>query len=93
MNSRRCAITTLVCLFAFGAAAQSETPPAFQPEPRPMPASLQVESGLRLETYFTSLTQGGVGLLRLSGESIVDARAELGGETFPFSRLKTPGSR
>ena len=54
----------LICLLAFGATAQDETAPIFQPEPRPMPASVQIEDGLQLEYYFTSLTQGGVGLLR-----------------------------
>lgn len=71
-------------LFAIYAAAQSEAPPIFQPEPRPMPSSVQIESELQLETYFSSLKQGGVGLLRLSGEGIQQARAELRRETAPF---------
>lgn len=66
----------LICSLAFGASAQDEVAPIFQPEPRPMPASAQIEDGLLLETYFTSLTQGGLGLLRLSGGDIVSARAE-----------------
>lgn len=49
-----------------------------------MPASVQAESTLRLETYFASLAQGGVGLLRLSGAGIERARAEFHGETVAF---------
>ena len=49
-----------------------------------MPSSLQFEAELRLETYFSSLAQGGVGLLRLSGDGIQQARAALRGETAPF---------
>ena len=45
-----------------------------QPEPRPMPAAVVVEDDLRLELYFPSIIQGGVGLLRLSGDAIDSAR-------------------
>lgn len=74
----------VVSVFAKSASAQSEAPPIFQPEPRPMPSSLQFEAELRLETYFSSLAQGGIGLLRLSGDGIQQARAELRGESTPF---------
>ncbi len=77
-------LCVVASLFALNAAAQHEAPPIFQREPRPMPSSLQIESELRLETYFSSLAQGGVGLLRLSGEGIQRARAELRGESTPF---------
>ena len=75
------AIASLVSL---NAAAQNEAPPIFQREPRPMPSSLQIEAGLRLETYFSSLPQGGVGLLRLSGDGIQRARAEFRSESAIF---------
>ena len=49
-----------------------------------MPMSVQIESGLRLETYFASLAQGGLGLLRLYGANIVGARAEFRHNNIPF---------
>lgn len=74
----------VVSLFALNSAAQNEAPPIFQREPRPFPSSVQIEAELQLETYFSSLAQGGVGLLRLSGEGIQRARAELRSESTPF---------
>ena len=74
----------LVCLLTSAAAAQTEGPPVFQPEPRPMPSSVQFESDLRLERYFVSLTQGGVGLLRLAGAGIESASFTFRGETEAF---------
>lgn len=71
-------------LFAPNAAAQNEAPAIFQREPRPMPSSLQIEAKLQLETYFSSLAQGGVGLLRLSGDGILGARAEFRRKTTGF---------
>lgn len=52
-----------------------------------MPAAAQIEEGLLLEYYFTSLTQGGVGLLRMSGADIVGARAEFRHKEIPFFRV------
>ncbi len=52
-----------------------------------MPASVEVLDGLQLETYFTSLTQGGVGLLRLSGANIVSARAAFRHNDIPFYHI------
>ena len=77
----------LFCLLAFSASAQTERTAIFQPEPRPMPASVQLEAGLQLEYYFTSLTQGGVGLLRLSGANIAGARAEFRQKDIPFFHI------
>ena len=76
-----CAVASL---FALNVAAQNEAPSIFQREPRPMPVSLQIEAQLQLETYFSSLAQGGVGLLRLSGDGIQRARAEFRRETTGF---------
>ena len=84
MTLSRTLAALLFCLFAFRAWAQTEAPPVFQPEPRPMPVSVEVKDGLQLEYYFTSLTQGGLGLLRLSGESIIGARAEFRHKDLPF---------
>ena len=78
----------LVILSAICATGQSELPAAPQPEPRPMPSSIQYEAGLRLEVYFSSLPQGGVGLLRLEGEGIDDAQLSFRREEYPFFYLK-----
>jgi len=77
----------LFFLLAFSASAQTERTAIFQSEPRPMPASVQVEAGLQLEYYFTSLTQGGVGVLRLSGADIAGARAEFRRKDIPFFHI------
>lgn len=87
MNLLRRITATVVCVFALNTSAQGETPPVFQPEPRPLPASMQIEDGLRLEYFHTALTQGGVGLLRLSGEDIVGARAEFRQKHIPFFQV------
>lgn len=71
-------------LLAVSASAQTERTAIFQPEPRPMPASAQFEAGLQLEYYFTSLTQGGLGLLRLAGADIARAQFQFRGETSSF---------
>ena len=55
--------------------------PLAQPEPRPSPSSILIEDDLRLEVYFPSLIQGGVGLLRLTGEDIESAHYLFRGET------------
>ena len=59
----------------------------FQPEPRPMPAAMLVEDGLRLEVYFSALQQGGLGLLRLSGAKIGAARFSLPGDAGEFFEI------
>ena len=65
----------LICLlFPLSALAQDAATPIAQPEPRPLPSTLQAEQDLQLEAYFPSLAQGGVGLLRLIGEGIMGAR-------------------
>ena len=79
----------LFCLLPFSATAQTERPlPIFQREPRPMPSSVRIESDLRLEMYFSALKQGGVGLMRLSGDGIQRAEAEFRGESTPFFYLE-----
>ena len=84
MTPPRLLLSFILILSAFLASAQNETMALFQPEPRPMPSSVQIKSDLRLETYFSSLAQGGVGLLRLAGDGIQRARAEFRHKDFPF---------
>ena len=67
--------------------AQDDLPPTFQPAPRPLPSSLQVESDLRLEVYFPALNQGGIGLLRLNGAGIERAHYTLRSSDYPFVAL------
>ena len=71
-------------LLAFSVTAQSELTATFQPVPRPLPSSVHLKSGLRLDVYFPSLIQGGSGLLRLSGDDIVAARLSFRGVEQPF---------
>lgn len=84
MRSLRLTLCHALILLAYVASAQSEIRPIFQPKPRPLPSSAQIESGLRLETHFASLRPGGVGLLRLSGGGVLNASAEFRGKLFPF---------
>lgn len=84
MSITRCLFFIVISLLARAAAAQSDLQPVFQPAPRPIPASIQEESGISLELYFTSLTQGGSGLLRLTGADVTGARLDFRNEEQPF---------
>ncbi|MCY3832089.1 MAG: M23 family metallopeptidase [Chloroflexi bacterium] len=84
MRPLRLTLCHVLIILSFVASAQNEVSPIFQSEPRPIPSSVQIESGLRLETYFASLKPGGIGLLRLSGSGILKASAEFRGKVFPF---------
>ncbi len=76
-----------LCLIAgalLGHANAQDAPTAvFQPAPRPLPSAVLVAGELRLELYFSSLRQGGLGLLRLIGADIADARLY-------FDKAETP---
>ena len=84
MRAKRLIFVLLISLLAYSASAQSELPSSFQPAPRPLPAALQFEAGLRLELYFSALIQGGSGLLRLSGDDIAGAAFTFRGARQPF---------
>ena len=84
MTASRLLLSLLAAFFACMAFAQNAAPPIFQPEARPMPASVQVKDGLQLEYFFVSLEQGGVGLLRLSGAYIEGARAQFRQQDIAF---------
>ena len=62
-----------------------------QPRPRPMPAAVMREDNLRLEFYFASMAQGGIGLIRLQGEQIRAASLSFLGEEAPFFHVKGDG--
>ena len=84
MSAHRYLLIALICLLAGVASAQNDLPPEFQPAPRPLPSSTQRNAGVSLELYFTSLEQGGSGLLRLSGADLTSARYTFLGEQRPF---------
>lgn len=62
--------------------AQEETDPT--PPPRPSPTLTLMDGDVVLERYFGALSQGQVGLLRLTGGNISEARALLRGREYPF---------
>ena len=70
------------------ARAQDSLDIAFQPTPRPMPTAVMIESGTRLELYFSSLKQGGLGLLRLAGDGIERPRLDFLGRQRPFFQVE-----
>lgn len=73
-----CLSLTLSCV---SARAQESVDIVLQLAPRPMPTAVMIEPGARLELYFSSLKQGGLGMLRLEGDGIEDPRLDfLGGE-------------
>ena len=85
------AAALILCCSIHAVAAQDALPPDPQPEPRPMPSSVMTASGLRLEAYFPSLIQAGVGLLRLTGDGIQGAEFTFRGETEPFFPVEGDG--
>lgn len=82
-------LISLLCLLP--AQAQSDRDAIPQPEPRPMPSAVLVEGDVWLEWHFSSIMQGGVGLLRLQAESIHQARLLFLGGEFPFFQLEGDG--
>ena len=87
MSIARYLVLILISLLAGVAVAQSELPGVFQAAPRPLPSSIQYQAGISLELYFASLTQGGSGLLRLTGGDIQSARYIFRGREQPFFSL------
>ena len=76
-----------ISVLALGSAAQSELPAIFQPAPRPLPSRVQYNSGITLNVYFASLTQGGSGLIGLKGAGISGAQFRFRGVEGPFFSL------
>ncbi len=87
MSPPRLLIFPLIGVLVAFASAQGENAPVFQPEPRPMPAFVQMADGLQLECFFADLEQGAAGLLRLSGADIVEARADFRDTAVPFFHI------
>lgn len=84
MSFVRLVFVLILSLYVSAVSAQSAPPAVFQPAPPPLPASLQFQSGIRLALYFSTLTQGGSGLVGLSGADISGARFSFRGSDQAF---------
>jgi murein DD-endopeptidase MepM/ murein hydrolase activator NlpD len=69
--------------------AQEETESALAS--RPTAVTVQNEDSLTLERYFPSLLQGQVGLMRLMGDNIAEARVLFRGREYPFLESDAEG--
>lgn len=78
----------MLTLSLIPARAQDSLDIVFQPAPRPMPTAVMIESGTRLELYFSSLKQGGLGLLRLAGDGIESPRLDFLGRERRFFQVE-----
>ncbi len=82
---------TLLLLWSAPLAAQEAPVPEFTPTLRPAPLASQTQNGITIEYYFTSLQQGRVGLVRLTGDTLALARAQFINRQFDFVRLDGDG--
>jgi murein DD-endopeptidase MepM/ murein hydrolase activator NlpD len=76
----------IASLWALQIAAQPATTPTPEPTPRPAPSLTLPMGAGALEVYFSSLTQGTMGLLRLNSSDVVEAQAVFDGRAYPFFR-------
>ncbi len=83
----RCLLLVSLFFATVFAIAQDEPAEA----PRPIPTTTAQSDGLLLERYFTALQQGQVGLMRLSGEGIEEARILFRSKQYPFYPLGEDG--
>lgn len=67
-------INMTMILTVISAFAQDDIDAIPQARPRPMPASVTIENNITIERYFTSIKQGSVGLVRLTGPDIIQAQ-------------------
>ena len=89
--SKLIVIVSVILSLIISSLAQDDIDATDQPQPRPMPTSVQVEGDLTLELYFPSITQGGVGLIRLDGNDIQQARAFFVDAEYPFFQVADDG--
>jgi len=85
------ALITILLLLIAPSLTQDDIDATAQPQPRPMPTSVQVEGDITLERYFPSIIQGGVGLIRLAGPDIVQARIFFLDAEYPFFEVADDG--
>jgi hypothetical protein len=83
-----CLILLLLTLPTF---TQDDIDATEQPQPRPMPTTVQVTDDFTLELYFPSIIQGGVGLVRLAGDNIDQARLFFVNQEYPFFQIADDG--
>ena len=92
MHSSKMIIVCLISLLLIlPTASQDDIDATEQPQPRPMPTTVQVEGDLTLELYFPSIIQGGVGLVRLAGDNIDQARIFFVNKEYPFFHIVDDG--
>ena len=89
MPAARALVLCLVGLLAMlSIQAQDDIDAIPQPRPRPMPTAVMTQADLRLEFYFSSIMQGGLGLLRLQAVDVQQARVLFLGEEYDFFQLE-----
>jgi len=72
-------------IFVVTAQDETSTP---QPELRPIPLRVTQGEGIDIEWYFTSLLQGNVGLVRLVGDDVTNARIVFRDKEYPFFEVE-----
>lgn len=90
-TSRWIVLLTFVLLLAFPTLTQDDIDATDQPQPRPMPTSVVVEGDVTVEFYFSSVIQGGVGLIRLTAPDITQARVFFLNAEYPFWEIEDDG--
>lgn len=85
------ALIMILLLLIAPSFTQDDIDATAQPQPRPMPTSVQVEGDITLERYFPSIIQGSVGLIRLAGPDIVQARIFFLDAEYPFFEVPDDG--
>ncbi len=92
MRSSKIIIICLILLaLTFSTFTQDDIDATEQPQPRPMPTTVKVDGDLTLELYFPSILQGGVGLVRLAGDNIDQARIFFVNQEYPFFQIADDG--
>ena len=92
MRSSKIIIVCLISLLLIlPSVTQDDIDATEQAQPRPMPTTVQVEGDLTLELYFPSIIQGGVGLVRLAGDNIEQARIFFVNQEIPFFQIADDG--
>lgn len=83
---RRLVVAILLAAVIYPVAQEPTAAPEPTPRPRPAPFQTLPLADGALEVYFSSLTQGTMGLLRLASPSVTEAQAVFDGRTYPFFR-------
>ncbi len=84
-------LLSFIVLVLFPTTAQDDIDATDQPTPRPMPTTVLVEGDATVEFYFSSLIQGGVGIIRVDAPDITQARAFFLNDEFRFFEIGEDG--